>query len=144
VFVYVTSRAEAIASVVHEGLEGVTVADVMIHPPIVVPGFASLREFRGLLTTTSQRQFPVVDAGGRYVGMVDVRTMTSLDSDAHLRDVADPRPPFAPDQLVVETGLLEGTRGEAVAVVDQGHVVGLVRTDDVVLLADQAISRSHS
>jgi len=132
-FVYVASSAEAKAAMIHERVKDRHVSDVMIREPICVPPDEPLAQLLGVMSTTAQRDFPVVAADGAYLGLVRASVLLHAAPDARVRSVADSIPPLAPDDLLETSGLLDGTLSAA-AVVSEGRVVGLVRAADAELL----------
>jgi stage IV sporulation protein FB len=136
-FVYLTSRAEEAVVTLHERLDGATVGDVMVRQPVVLHEAQRVSDLVSVLTETTQRQFPVVAGDGSYRGIVDSRTASTLDPAIVLARVAVPEPPVAPSQSVEELDELWSSRRGAVAVVEAGAVVGLLRAEDVQLLAER-------
>ena len=136
-FVYLTSRAEEAVTTLHERLEGATVGDVMVRRPVVLCETQPVSDLIRVLTETTQRQFPVVAGDGSYRGIVDSRTASSLDPGTVLAQVAVPEPAVAPSQPIEDLDALWTSRRGAVAVVDAGAVVGLLRAEDVQLLAER-------
>jgi membrane-associated protease RseP (regulator of RpoE activity) len=142
-FVYLSSRAEEAVVTLHERLGGATVADVMVRHPAVVGEAQPVAEVVGLLTQTTQRQFPVVGSDGSYRGMVDGRQAAGLDPRTVIARVTAPDLTVVPSQLLRDLDGLWTSNREALAVVDGGDVVGLLRTEDVERLAQRA-SQSQS
>jgi len=126
-FVYFASQSEEAGSIVHERLGALQVADAMIRHPHMLSVATPVVEAAALLSTTAQREFPVVD-GGVYVGMVDA---ASLNPPAvTVGDVVRKEPSVTPSTPLDEI-LFLSTSAAAVAVVDDGVVVGLVMLGDV-------------
>ena len=136
-FVLLSSNAEDAGATIHERLGRLTAADVMIRTPVTVPPEMTLAELTDQLSTTAQRQFPVVSSSGRYVGLVDADVIAPLRMK--LSDLMDPIDAVAPSQALDEVASLDARTSSAVAVVDDGRVVGLIRFNDVARLAEQAL-----
>ncbi len=132
-FVYFASSAEEKAARIHERVKDRHVSDVMIREPICVPPDETVAQLLGVMSTTAQRDFPVVAADGAYLGLVKARVLLHAAPDARVRSVADSIPPLAPDDLLETSGLLDGELSAAVVVTD-GRVVGLVRAADAEFL----------
>ena len=132
-FVYFASSAEEKAARVHERVKDRHVSDVMIPDPICAPPDETVAQLLGVMSTTAQRDFPVVAADGAYLGLVRARVLLHAAPDARVRSVADSIPPLAPDDLLETSGLLDGELSVA-AVVTDGRVVGIVRAADAELL----------
>ena len=139
VFVLLTSNAEDAGAVIHEELGRMTAGDVMIHKPLTVPPTMTLSELIELLSTTAQRQFPVVDEAHRYLGLVDADVIAPLD--ARLSELMEPVEPVSPDEPLDELAVLDHRTTTAVPVVDHDAVVGLVRYKDVARTAERALRR---
>ncbi len=69
-FVYFASSAEEKAATIHERVKDRHVSDVMIQNPICVPPDTPVAQLLGVMSTTAQRDFPVVAADGAYVGLL--------------------------------------------------------------------------
>jgi Zn-dependent protease len=136
-FVYLTSRAEEAMATLHDHLRGATVGDVMVRHPVVVSEAQPVAEVSRLLQETTQRQFPVVGSDGAYCGMLDGRRLWNLDPRTVISRVAVPEPAVSPSQLLEDLDVLWTSRREALAVVDRGAVVGLLRAEDVQVLAQR-------
>ena len=128
-FVYFASSAEEKAARIHERVKDRHVSDVMVRDPICAPPDETVAQLLDVMSTTAQRDFPVVAADGAYLGLVRARVLLHAAPDARVRSVADSIPPLAPDDLLETSGLLDGELSAA-AVVTDGRVVGLVRAAD--------------
>jgi Zn-dependent protease len=137
VFVLLSSNAEDAGAMIHDQLGRLTAADVMIREPVTVAPTVTLAELTQLLSTTAQRQFPVVDDGGRYLGLVDADLIAPLE--APVGDLMDPVAGVPPDERLDEVAIRDGGATAAVPVVDHDHVVGLIRLGDVARLAQRAL-----
>jgi len=140
-FILVTSNAEAGGAVVHEELGRLTAANVMLQRPITVPPTMTFGQLTDLLSTTAQRQFPVVDDGG-YRAIVDADVVAPFN--APIADLMEPIDAVAPDTPLDVLLAIDQRVTPAVAVVDAGTVVGLVQLHDVARLAQRALTKEMS
>lgn len=139
VFVYLGASAEEIATIVHVRLQGRTVADVMLFEPVVLSEDAPVGDAQTLLRHTAQRTFPVVDSG-RYVGVVDARTLAGAEPALPVGPLADRATPAVAAEAPVEGDVLEllqASPHDAIAVLRAGHVVGLLQRADLAHLVEQ-------
>ncbi len=130
VFVYLGSRAEEVATLIHLGLGTRRVRDVMITDVALVGAATPVEVVAGWLTATAQREFPVVDDQGHYVGLLPADRAVRFEGLAG--EVALPLEPVAPDDLLEEV-VMSGDASTR-AVVSAGRVVGLLRQEDVMRL----------
>ena len=131
VFVYFGASAEEASTIIHLRLSGHRVSEVMLLDPLTVAPGAPVAELRELLRRSPQRVFPVVGAAG-YEGMVDAPViMRGVGETA--AELADRDAPIVGpgDSLEDDLTPLVDTRARALAVLDAGHVVGVVRLEDV-------------
>lgn len=135
-FVHVVSRAEEVDADVRHALEGLRVEDLMVRRPVVVSADSTLREVRNLLGYTSQRQFPVVD-DSRCCGVLDVRRVAGVDGDTVASRVCVEVPSLRPETPIPHVDL---TQAASPVLDDGGHVVGLLRAEDVALAAQSALA----
>lgn len=138
------------------------VADVMTHDVVTVGLGSTVKEALGLLARYGVTALPVVEPGGRLVGVVSeadlIRESVPADPRAHLRPVgSEPAPPrhvdevYTPhpitvrphDDLAAAVELMTSTSVKSLPVIDElGEVVGVVARSDVVRMlarADAAI-----
>jgi stage IV sporulation protein FB len=134
-FVYLGATAEEAATIVHARLGGLVVADAMLVEPLTVDARTSIGDVRALLRRFGQRVVPVVESA-HYVGMLDADAVARAPVDARAGDHVDrdaaavaPNDPLEPDVMVISA-----PGRHAVAVVEDGSVVGLLRLEDVDLL----------
>jgi Zn-dependent protease len=132
VFVYFGASAEEAATIVHLRLRDSVVADVMLLDPLVVDPATGIAELRLLLRTSAQGAFPVVGPGG-YEGMVDAATIERTFLDRVAANLAIQQPTLSPtaDLETEALALVESSPVHAVAVAEQGRIVGLLRRDDI-------------
>lgn len=139
-FVYLGSYAEEVGSRVHTALDRITVDTLMVHDPLVLHHRTTVAELAPLLTTTAQREFPVVDDAGSYIGMVDAHATERLEGEQPLDRALAPLPPVRRDLHVDDLQLLDRHAPPALAVVEDGRVIGLVRRDDVLVVLQRALA----
>jgi Zn-dependent protease len=132
VFVYLGASAEEAATVVHVRLRGSHASDVMLLDPLVVDPSTSAGDLRLLVRQGAQRAFPVVGPQG-YEGMLDATTVDHSAPDQVAGDLALRQPAVSPAISVEDEvlPLVRGSPARAVAVIQQGRVVGLLRLEDL-------------
>ena len=132
VFLYVAANAEEAATLLHVRVAGRRVRDVMLVMPTTVDASVPADTLRRLVRRNAQGTFPVV-RDGRYAGVIDTETIEGAPDEACAGDLADRSAAvLAPDdELEGDLPALSSAPGHAVAVVDRGQVVGLLRLDDV-------------
>ncbi len=140
-FVYLASRAEDAGATIHAELGTMTAADVMVRGAMALPAAMPLSALDRVTHTTMQRQFAVVGPDGGYLGMAD------LDGDVPpgaivVDDITEPVPPVAPTAPLDEVALT--SRPRALAVVEQGAVIGLVRADDVARVVNRTLKKERT
>jgi Zn-dependent protease len=141
VFVYFGSWAEEMAAVTHERIKDLRVRDVMIHEPIVLRDAMPTDRASETLWRDAQRELPVVDGSGRYVGLVTASDLLGAAPGTTVNEVADATAPvLGPDDALETSGLLGG-EVVAAAVVSSGRVVGLARAVDAGLVAQRTVGR---
>jgi predicted transcriptional regulator len=139
-FVYLGASAEETATLVHLRIRGRRVRDAMLLDPLALDVDATVEEVEEILRHTTQRWFPIIQAG-RCVGVLDVDRIGHLGGRQSIADrVVRCEPLDAPGSL--EDGLerLQTDRLSAIPVVSAGKVVGLLRIEDVAHLAARAPS----
>ena len=140
VFVYVGATAEEAATTIHVRLAGRPVAEVMLHDPVMLDPGMSAAELGTLARRTTQRVFPVVGPSG-YVGLLRLGAVPH-DPARLVADLADRGSTVLSPAASVEQDalpLIVSSPSRAVAVADDGHIVGLLCIEDVEhLLADSA------
>jgi Zn-dependent protease len=128
VFVFLGSRAEEIVTLIHAGLGDRRVSELMMRSPRIVNASSPVPVVAGWLGSTAQREFPVVDDLGHYVGM--------LESDQLYLGDATLAGDVAVSLETVERGdrledIVLGNDLRSRAVVQDGQVVGLLRREDL-------------
>jgi Zn-dependent protease len=138
VFVYFGASAEESATIIHVRLAGRRVADVMLLDPAVVEPATDVAVLRELVRHTAQPLLPVVGPDG-FVGSVDPATLALAGTGSPAGDLVERDPHVvAPGDELEDATLHQVVRAhaKAVAVVDRGRVVGLLRLEDVQHLLD--------
>lgn len=129
--------AEQQASTVRTAVTGVPVRDAMTSYPDVAPAWSSVSAFVRQAARSRQAVFPVVDFAGEPRSVVTLALLAALppqQADARIDSVAVtlPREYIAgPDDQLIEVLQRRPLAGAVLAVVVEGHVVGMVTTDDV-------------
>jgi Zn-dependent protease len=135
--VMVGSAAEEAAVGIHDRIKDLRVADVMVRDPEVLLADAPAGPLARRLAAGSQRAFPVVTPDRRYLGLTSLDELARAGPGRCAGELTAPgAPTLAPDDLVEDSGLLDG-RAATAAVLAGGRVVGLA-TDE---LADRAVRR---
>jgi Zn-dependent protease/CBS domain-containing protein len=143
-FLITSARAEEERARLQDVLQGRRVADVMTPNPTPVPGWVTARDFVDhYLLVHDDAAFPVVDTGGRTLGVVTLERVRSVP--AHERatttvaQVAVPvgdaatLAPGDPAPAVLDA-FANGDGGPAVLVLDAGRPVGVVTAADLTRL----------
>lgn len=124
----------------HEALEGVHVEDLMQRRLDTVDAHLTVAEFeRDYVLPTDQQVFPVVDRG-RLLGLVRAADIRRVPRDERERveveTLATPiggAPALSPDDDAIDAvQRLAETELEQIPVLEDGHVLGLVRQQDVI------------
>ena len=144
VFVYFGASTEEAATIIHVRLGGRRVADAMLLEPVTVSPTASAAELRSLLRHSPQRVFPIVGAAG-YEGILDARAIEQSPPARAIELSERPTPGIAAtDDLEDNLPLVMSSSAHALAVLDRGRVVGLLRLEDVQhLVSEDAFHRTH-
>lgn len=141
-FLAQAARSAAASTILTEKLEGVTAADVMDAEPVSVPDATSVRDTEDLFFHRYQAPwFPVVDDGGRYLGVVTSDGIDTAIRAGHpllaVREVIDVGDGHAscvsPEEPLEDLLSSEALRrlGALVVLDRDGVVRGLVTTDHV-------------
>ena len=132
VFVYFGASAEEAATIAHVRLRGAHVADVMLLEPVVIDPATTVADLRVLVRRTTQRALPVVGPGG-YVGIVDAMTLGHISPGMIAAEIAAGSPALSPSANLEREAfpLVASAPLHALPVVDDGHVIGLLRLEDI-------------
>jgi CBS domain-containing protein len=102
------------------------------------------------LLATSQGEFPIVDGGGKPVGVLDraalIRALKALGPDARVGDAMNPELPTIGHRMTLEQAfkLMQEKSVPAVAVIDGfGKLVGLVTGETIaeMMMLNEALPR---
>ena len=136
-FVYMGAEQEARAVEAHGAMRGAKVRDAMVRRVRTLQGGAHLRAAMEELLAGEQIDFPVLDAEGRYVGILYrdalIRGLAAGKAEEPIQTlVASEVVPAAPGAPLEEVASrLAAAGGRAVPVVADGLVVGLLTTQNV-------------
>lgn len=139
-FLIIASRAEQQRATLHHLLGDLPVRDVMVRAPVTVPdGLAGRQLVDDVVRRHLFASFPVVDDGGRAVGLLTFERLRRLEparrdacTAGELAD-ANEELVVGPDALVVDLVSRPAFArvGRAVVVDDRQQVIGLVSRTDV-------------
>jgi Zn-dependent protease len=151
-FLIWTASGEAQASAVRAAGADVNVGDIMVGDPDCAPAWHPVREFIANVAVRSrQTAFPVIALDGRPEGFITLDRLTKISAaqaSGRVSDVALPLPaeyqvaPEEPASTLLDRRPLAGTLVAVVA--RDGHVVGLVTTDDLRRLLRQSRLRGKA
>jgi Zn-dependent protease/CBS domain-containing protein len=138
VFVFMAASAEAQGEQIKALARGLRAQDAMVRSFESLPVSASVGEAVDALIGTSQREFPVLDASGRMVGLVTredmIRALRTGGPEANVsesmrRDVPEAAAWSRLDEAFQK---MQTTGAPAVAVTDaQGRLIGLVTPENI-------------
>ncbi|HMK90795.1 MAG TPA: site-2 protease family protein [Methylocystis sp.] len=135
-FVYFAAAGEAQLTTVSEAMKGVSVASVMETRVAPISRGATVGEAVELLLATSQDSFPVVDAAGRFAGLLSrediAEAIRTAESGAPIAPFAHREvPTVAPDEMLDKA--FEKLTGDAtIGVVDaEGGYRGLLSRQSI-------------
>lgn len=149
-FLLSAAKAEQTQAVVMEGLAGVRVRQIMTSTPFVVDGRLSVRRLLDEVVMQHRCSgFPVVDEGGRVLGLLTLARVKDLPHDRRdTMTVAEVATPLAdvvrstPDEMVVDLlPRLGASRDGRALVFDGGELSGIVTPTDVVRMSEMAMLR---
>ncbi|HZD89758.1 MAG TPA: site-2 protease family protein [Pseudolabrys sp.] len=138
VFVYLAASSESHMVALRAVSRGVPVSHAMMTRFAALTPDAHIDEAIETLLQTSQGEFPVVDDGGRPVGMLDrgalIRALKSLGPEARVQEAMSPEFPTVSYRATLEQAfkLLQERSVPAVGVVDAGgKLAGFVTGETV-------------
>lgn len=146
-FLYSAARDEEWSALARRTLTDVTVADVMTRDPHTVPASITINRFiEGYLLADRHSGYPVVTNEGALSGLI---TLTQVRGVARgeratvlVGEVAQPLdrvPTAAPGETVLDViERLAAAGAKRALVLDNGHLVGIVTSDDLARLIDVA------
>jgi Zn-dependent protease/CBS domain-containing protein len=148
IFVYLAAASEARLVSLRTMSRGVPVSSAMITQFATLAPEAHIDEAVETLLRTSQGEFPVVDAAGRLVGLLDrgnlIRALKQLGPDARVAEAMSTEIPTISYRQTLDDALriLQTKSAPAVGVVDaSGRLVGLVSSETLgeMLLVGEAM-----
>ncbi|HEU4763967.1 MAG TPA: site-2 protease family protein [Gemmatimonadales bacterium] len=149
-FVWLGATSEANAVAFRSVGAELTAEQVMVRRFDTLPAWAPLERAVELLLSTDQREFPVLDAGGRLAGLLTrdhlVLGLHRFGPSAEVKQVMSPHVPVLAPAVPFPAALeaLLASRLPALPVVDaNGTVVGLFSKDNVADLLLVRRSRPH-
>lgn len=138
VFVFLGAAAEAQAVEQRETLKGLTVEKLMVRQFRALPFYSTLAQATDMLLAGEQREFPVIDTGGRVVGLLGrdglIRGLAERGSESSVGDAMATNLPIVGPldgferaiQALRESGL------SALPVRDEeGRLLGLLTMDNI-------------
>ena len=138
VFVFLAASGEAVHAQLHHVARGALVADAMITKFDSLGPQSSVRDAVEELIRTTQKEFPVVDGGGRLRGVLTrdamIRALQQRGPDTPVIEVMDSDVPTLPARANLEAALKALTeQGKpAIGVTDaDGRLVGLLTTENL-------------
>jgi CBS domain-containing protein len=113
----------------------------MILDPVVLHAAMPASGLSETLRRSAQREFPVIDGSGGYVGLVTAGELLRARPGTTVAEVADPGAVvLAPGDSLEASGLL-GREVIAAAVVASGRIIGLARATDAMLVAQRMLQQ---
>lgn len=140
-FIFFGASSEEAATIVHSRMKSLYVRDVMIANPITVDAATQSGYLLEMIQRTSQREFPMIE-GGHYAGMITADHLMAYPPGTYVGYIADRGcPAVAPSDLLedAEMKVLGPSRRPAIAVIEEGQVVGLLTQADVARIVQQGL-----
>ena len=150
IFVYLAAASEAHMVALRAVSRGVPVSHAMMTQFASLAPQAHLDEAVQTLLATGQGEFPVVDAAGKPVGMLDkaalIRALKTLGPDARVADAMNAEFPTLGQRATLEQAfkLLQQKQAPAVGVTDLGgKLTGLVTGETIaeMMMLQQALPK---
>jgi len=150
IFVYLAAASEAHMVALRAVSRGVPVSHAMMTQFASLAPQAHLDEAVQTLLATGQGEFPVVDAAGKPVGMLDkaalIRALKTLGPDARVADAMNAEFPTVGQRATLEQAfkLLQQKQAPAVGVTDLGgKLTGLVTGETIaeMMMLQQALPK---
>jgi stage IV sporulation protein FB len=137
-FIYLAATAESQHVAFRDGTQGLPVREAMMRPVETLLAGASLDDAVDLLIRTAQKEFPVVDSGGRPQGLLTkdalIRALREGGSGTPVGTVMTRDIPSVGHWHPLENALraLTQSKGPALMVVDDyGRLVGLLTPENI-------------
>lgn len=153
IFVYLAASSEAHMVALRAVSRGVPVSHAMMTRFATLAPDARVEEAVQTLLATSQGEFPVVDGGGRPVGLLGrgdiIRAIKTLGPDARVADAMGAEMPTISHRRSLEEAfkLLQEKQAIAVGITDAaGALVGLVTSETIaeMMMLQDALPRGAS
>ena len=150
IFVYLAASSEAHMVALRAASRGVPVSYAMMTQFSTLSPDAHIDEAVQTLLQTSQGEFPVVDGGGRPIGVLGrgdlIRTIKTRGPDAHVADAMTAEMPTIGYRATLEQAfkILQQKSAPAVGVIDAGgKLVGLVTSETIaeMMMLQEALPR---
>jgi Zn-dependent protease/CBS domain-containing protein len=137
-FVYLAATSEAHAAQMREVLRGMIVDDAMVTRFEALTPASRVADAVECLLRTTQHEFPVVDGGGRLLGLLTrdemIKALRERGPEAPVTEVMRTDIPVIRDRRNLDEALrlMQGQRLPAVGIADSsGRLVGLVTPENV-------------
>lgn len=138
IFVYLAAEAEGRSSELQAISGGVVVGDVMVTEFAVLDTAARVDEAVEMLLATSQNEFPVVDRGGQFEGLLTrdgiIRAMKENGPETPVRTVMRKDVPTIDEGTPVDESLriMQSGNAPAAAVIDRDRrLVGMMNYETI-------------
>jgi len=138
IFVFLAASGEAVHAQLHQAARGALVADAMITKFESLGPQSRVRDAVEELIRTTQKEFPVVDGGGRLRGVLSrdamIKALQQRGPDTPVLEVMDTDVPTLPARANLEAALKSLTeQGKPVIGVTDagGRLVGLLTTENL-------------
>lgn len=150
IFVYLAASSEAHMVALRSISRGVPVSHAMMTQFATLAPDAHIEQAVQTLLQTSQGEFPVVDATGKPVGVLDksalIRALKTLGPDARIADAMSAEFPTVSQRATLEQAfkLLQEKQAPAVGVTDfAGKLSGLVTSETIaeMMMLQQALPK---
>jgi Zn-dependent protease/predicted transcriptional regulator len=136
-FIFIGVQGETRQSVASNLLDGLSVGDLMSRDVKSVHPWLGVADLTSIMLDERHLGFPVVDEGGRLVGMVSLRELTTTPRPrpgALVRDVMVHEPPLVREDAPAESALQRlgtDTMNRLIVIDAAGNVVGIVTGADL-------------
>jgi Zn-dependent protease/CBS domain-containing protein len=136
-FVWIGASQEASMVQMRNSISGIPVTRAMLTDFKTVSPRDTLAQVVGLLLAGSQHDFPVVDANGNVVGIVErdtfIRALSEKGQSVPVVEVMRPNVPSVDSHEMVESVLvrLQETGAKTLPVMHGGQFVGLVNSENI-------------
>lgn len=138
-FIFFGASSEEAATIVHSRMKSLLVRDIMVTNPITVDAATQSGYLLEMVRRTSQREFPMLE-GGHYAGMITTDVLMAYPPTTYVGYIADRGcPAVAPSDSLdhAEITVLGPSGRPAIAVIEDGQVVGLLTQADVARIVQQ-------